>query len=221
MTPPKLLLLLFLLVAHNSFPAQIYKWVDKEGKVHFSDSPPADTKVEKVAVKETVVGEPDEGEMRRRRLLEQANADAATRLEERRQTSATRQAQEQVKNIEEQACMDARVQLEVLKEEAPVYRDDQGKWRASWQYDTYRGERAYLNDRDRPTMLERARKNVEAHCEKPDDPKAQAEARTRWIFSERCAAAKAELAAAEQTEAKNPKSKIEAIARTVERYCDK
>lgn len=217
----KLLLLLFSLVAHNSSPAEIYKWVDKEGKVHFSDSPPADTKVEEVTVKETVVGEPDEGELRRRRLLEQANADAAIRLEERRQEIGAGQAQEHVQSIEEQACMDARVQLEVLKEEAPVYRDDQGKWRANWQYDTYRGERAYLNDGDRPATLKRARKNVEAHCEKPDDPKAQAEARTRWIFSERCAVAKAELEAAEQPEAKNPKSTIEAIARAVERYCEK
>ena len=112
------------------------------------------------------------------------------------------------------------MQLEVLKEQRPVYRDDQGKWGANWQFDTYKGERTYLDDTDRPTALTRARKNVEAHCENPADPQAQAFARNRWIFSERCAAAQADLESLERPAAKNPKTVVEKQRRLVQLYCE-
>lgn len=44
------LLALLLLFAAGEAPAEIYKWVDSNGKVHFSDKPPSDAKSEKLKI---------------------------------------------------------------------------------------------------------------------------------------------------------------------------
>ncbi len=45
--------LLILCLLSVSFPlnAEIYKWIDKNGKAHFTDTPPANQQVEEVEVK--------------------------------------------------------------------------------------------------------------------------------------------------------------------------
>ena len=212
--------LLWLLVAYSAagHSAEVYKWVDKDGNAHYSDSPPSDVITEEIEPPP----DPTKDNIRRTQartdlLIEQQRASADLSAQEH-QEKRLQKAESQVTAIEERVCLDARMQLEVLKEQNPVYSDDQGKWRTSWQHDTYKGERIYLDDADRPTALTRARKNVEAHC--VVDPQAQDFARTRWIFSELCAAAKADLEFLERPDSHDPKTVVEKQRRIVQTYCE-
>ncbi len=218
------LVLLWLLVAYSDagHSAEIHKWVDKDGNVHYSDSPPSDVITEKIQPPPA----PSKDDIRRAQaaanvLIEQQRASADQRAQGREEKRLQKADSQVTAAIEERVCLDARMQLEVLKApQTPVYRDDQGKWRASWRHDTYKGERTYLDDADRPTALTRARKNVEAHC--VVDPQAQDFARTRWILSERCAAAKADLEFLERPDARNwnQKTAFEKQRRLVQTYCE-
>jgi len=217
------LVLLWLLVAYSGagHSAEIHKWVDKDGNVHYSDSPPSDVVTELIKPQPA----PSKDDIRRTQattdlLIEQQRVSADQRAQEH-QEKRLQKADSQVTAIEEErVCLDARMQLVVLKAREPVYRDDQGKWRARWRYDSYNGERIYLDDADRPTALTRARKNMEVHC--VVDPQAQDFARTRWILSERCAAAKADLEFLERPDARNwnPKTQFEKQRRLVQLYCE-
>jgi hypothetical protein len=217
------LLLLFgvLAITSHVYSAEIYRWVDKDGKVHFTDSPPPDVKSEQMTVEVDEVGEPDEGELRRRQLLEQANLDAAERLEQRRAAAEAKRVGKEAREAIEQDCLDARIRLEILEEPQPVYRDANGALRLRWQFDTYKGPRSYIDDADRPAEVERARQEVAEICDNPDDRAEQARARITWINSERCAAARADLEAVEKPQSKATSDTIEDRRRAVARYCTK
>lgn len=210
---------LLLLFAGHAFAAEIYKWVDQDGKVHYSDAKPPDAQAEEIRVEKPEVSDPDEGELRRRRLLEQADIDAARRVEEKRTEKAAREVQQQALEVAQQACLKARIRLEILGEQLPVYADSEGNLRASWEFDTYKGPRQYIDDANRSTALAQAKQAVEDNCDKPYDRQAQANARRIWIYSERCSAAKADLEALQRPRAKAPKDSIEAQRQLVDRYC--
>ena len=56
---PPLIAVLILLVAGTA-DGQVYKWTDKDGKVHYGDRPPADSKTEQVKVAVQSFGGPAE-----------------------------------------------------------------------------------------------------------------------------------------------------------------
>jgi len=118
--------------AAASADGQIYKWVDKDGKVHYSDCPPPpDCDVEEVTKSAPEPSEKDVERARERldKLLEEQEISAAMRKAER----AVREAEElnalataiQIKRM----CALAYKNLAVLAKERPVYStDDQGRY---------------------------------------------------------------------------------------------
>lgn len=215
-----LLITLFTLLGPFAF-ADIYKWVDKDGKVHFGDKPPQGMESERMQVEPSAVPvQPDEGELRRRRLLEQAEKDAARRIEAQRARAAAEQAEKEEHLAQEQRCLEARKQLAVLQEQLPVYRDEEGKFRAKWLHDTYQGERKYLDDAIRTSEIKRARQKIATNCQRPDDAEEQELARKQWIRGEWCAAARADLEALERPGARTPRQTLEEKRQEVERYCN-
>jgi hypothetical protein len=213
------LISLFTLLGASTF-ADIYKWVDEDGKIHFGDIPPQDVESERMQVQPMVFPVHPEGELRRRRLLEQAEKDAARRIEAGRAKAAAERAELEERSAKEQRCREARKQLAVLQEKLPIYRDEEGKLRAKWLRDTYRGERQYLDDAMRTSEIERARRKIATVCQYPDDAEEQDHARKQWIRSEFCAAARAELEALEQPGARASRQTVEEKRQTVKRFCN-
>ncbi len=196
----------------------VYKWIDEEGHVHYSDRP---TEIYKLKEVDIVPG-PSAEEIQKAREEAEALKQRSHEGSISDQIEKEQQLAEKEKQLsQEQYCLEARKQLAVLQElHLTVYRDEKGQFRAKWQYDTYQGKREYLNDAMRTSATEKAREKVVANCEHPDDAKEQEIARKQWIRSEYCAKHKAELEALEQPRSHAATQDIEKKRRLVQIYCD-
>jgi hypothetical protein len=139
------LLCLAALAAHG----QVYKWVDEQGRTHYSETPPPDKKdAKKVdtgpSAAPAAVPREDwkqkEMDFKRRNLEKQQAEDAAGR----------KQAYEE--NQRRNRCLSAQRDLRILEMEAPIYHINE------------KGERVYLEDKNRPAEMARARREVDTHC---------------------------------------------------------
>lgn len=149
-TPPfSDLVLVCALLAAGGAGAEVYKWVDGQGRVHYGDAKPDDRSAQTVAPPPA----PPEEEVLRARsrfdeLLERQRA--ADRQEAGRQEGAANAAQEEAQR--KSRCRYAQQGLHVLELERPVYRLDE------------QGNRVYLEDGRRAGEVERARRQVKEHC---------------------------------------------------------
>jgi hypothetical protein len=128
--------------ASTSGMAQTCKWVDENGRVHFTDSPPVDKGIKIELDVRQPSEEPDAGELRRLDLLRQAELDDAhqERLRE------LDEQDESVPRHDAGACDEARVSWYALNQRMPIYWTEMGKLRPHCSNDTYRGERSYVPD---------------------------------------------------------------------------
>lgn len=147
-----LLLVLFLSVAVASFAA-IYKWVDDEGVIHYSETPPSGEKTQEMEMEPG----PSENEIqqsrdRMERLLEyQKQSDELRResVEKKRQEKAA----EQLEKVErKKRCIRAWQNLHELNIDRAVYSINE------------KGERVYLDDEMRATQIELMKKIIETDC---------------------------------------------------------
>ena len=128
----------------------IYKWVDEKGVTHFSEHPPPDgKKAQKIEPKVT----PPSSEARpadwrqreqdlRKRKIEQDQED------EQKKAKAHNSAAERTNR-----CAYARRELHVLEKQVPVYSLNA------------KGERVYLEDKDRPAEIALWRRAIAEHCD--------------------------------------------------------
>lgn len=168
--------LLLSLVAALLCGAELYKWVDENGVVHYSATPPEDRSAAVIELAPAPVEPPaahePEGqdgtqapgvawydqwlaEQRERKRLEKQKA------EDQRLSLA-----EQGTRMLEQ-CATARRRVEILATACPVFFDGQGVLRVKCPRETvwvYKGEPRYLSDEERATMLRHYRQQVE-DCE--------------------------------------------------------
>ena len=128
----------------------IYKWVDEKGVTHFSETPPPDgrkaTKVEpKVVPPSGPAAAPVDWRKReqdsRKQKIEREQADEASNAK------AHNEAAERANR-----CNRAKRDLEVLELQVPVYSKNE------------RGERVYVEDKDREAGKAAARREIEANC---------------------------------------------------------
>ena len=207
------------MLSTNAF-ADIYKWIDEDGKVHYGDEPPQQVEDKRLEI-ETAVSpaRAKEAESQQRRLGK-AVEESDRRSEARRARSAAEQAGKQERLAQKQACLEARKQLAVLQElRLPTYRDAEGKFRAQWIGDVYRGKRDYLDDDVRAMETDRARQEVASQCRQPDEAKAQRNARLEWILSEKCATARAKLEFMQQPRARATEDTIKQARGRVKAFC--
>jgi hypothetical protein len=209
----KVILIICIMAIAGISLGAIYKWVDDEGRVHYSDKPTDKHKTKEIDVEPAP--SPEEMDKARKR---------AEKLKQRSIEEPAKETVDQSENenrlAQEQYCLEARQQLAILQEmHLPAYRDEQRKFRAKWKYDTYQGKREYLDDAMRDSAIEQAREKVAANCKHPDDAKEQELARKRWIRSEYCAKHRAELEALEQPSAHAVRQDLEKKRRLVKMYC--
>ena len=128
----------------------IYKWVDEKGVTHFSEYPPPDgKKAEKIEPRVTPPSsdaKPTDWKQRemeqRRKRIEQDQKD------ENQKARAHNSAAERLNR-----CTYARRELHVLEKQVPVYHVNE------------KGEKVYLEDKDRPAQIAGWKKAVAEYCD--------------------------------------------------------
>ncbi|MEZ5553190.1 MAG: DUF4124 domain-containing protein [Pseudomonadales bacterium] len=206
---------LLLLALASSAHADIYRWVDEQGNVHFSDKAPAGNRADTIVVEPPQVPEtPDEGELRRLQLIR--DAQAADRYQADL-TAASPSAEDGSARAE--ACYQTRAQYFWLQREAPVYRDASGAYRSAWRNETYQGERQYLADAERAAAREDIRQQLLEVCDNPYDAEEMAQAQERWLAAELCASEQVRLDALLKPESRAGRDDIENQQRRVADIC--
>ena len=153
----KFLLILLMLASANTFAA-VSKWVDAQGRVHYSDQPPPGAKAETLrpasdtdgaagtsgaaaasapAAPKTIAER--EAELRKAQQAKQAAADKA----------AQKQAQEEVRKAN---CATAQQNLRTLQEGIRIIEVNAN------------GERSYLDDKQRQQRIEKAQQEISNLC---------------------------------------------------------
>ncbi len=149
----KLLLALssILLLMASPAHAQLYKWVDEQGKVHYSDQPPSGkAKSEStlnIPTQPGAASSPDSS-----KSWQEKELDFQKRKTSAAEAEAKKQKAEQEAKTKRENCEKAKNQLSQLESIAPVY-----------TYDEKVG-RTYLNEAQRAEAIAQARKSVAEWC---------------------------------------------------------
>ncbi len=132
--------------------AGVYRWVDEQGRVQFSDRPPVEQEAEQVDVKLPESPSGNSGQspsMEQRRLEQQKMLDA---YREERELKKERRRQDAAKRAEKKRqCHEARDRLRMY-EQSRLYRLQQD------------GSRRFLNDEQYEQTLKETRQAVKRLC---------------------------------------------------------
>ncbi len=150
----RLLVLLGLTILAGAAPAEIYKWVDAQGKVHYSDSPPPGDAANPVELPP----QPSEESLERgreeiARRLQYQRDDSAARREQKANQQQERQEQERAAAERQVRCAFAKNQLQVLQMQAPVFTENEA------------GEREYADDAYRASEQARFTQEIAQFCD--------------------------------------------------------
>ena len=141
-------LLFIACVAH----AEIYKWVDENGKVHYSDRKSSNSAEELNVTTGTSSLGADSKDLEVQqeqtdRLLKSYEADRIERKEKR-------EKEKQVKEKRNKYCLALKDQLRSFEEERAIWYD----------LDKETGERRYISDDDLKTRISELRKEINSNC---------------------------------------------------------
>ena len=138
----KILLALLLAMAVPAASAQIYKWVDEKGQVHYGEKPPAGAKPSTVKPPPAQSNAPAKGEDLQSKEIE---------FRQRRvQREQDEQKQARDKARREALCNNAKERL-AIAEQAALFRRE-------------KGERVFLSDAERQAEIASRRAAVAQHC---------------------------------------------------------
>lgn len=209
----KCLFVLFLSVLSVPAMTDVYRYVDENGNVVFSDEPPRDVESEVVELEPyapsstpTPVG-----------IVRRDNQEG-DELEHVDDEYIEQLARQQVED-HDRRCLEARVALEVLHQGMPVYRVGDGEYRAAWTGDTFEGPRVYLNDTKRQDAIDGQIRKLAMNCKDPLSTEQQQKASTDWMDDERCRAARAHQAEILRPDSRATDEAIEDRQRVVDQYC--
>ena len=151
-SPVQLFIAIAILLATATVAAQVYKWVDKEGKVQYTDTPPpaSATKAEAKKLDAAPVAAPAVG------TPTKSLADRAKDFDKRKTDDAEKQkkAEFDKKNAEIAAanCTAAKTNLKTFESGRPLVRS------------TETGDREVMSDEARQADLVKARKAIDEFC---------------------------------------------------------
>jgi hypothetical protein len=131
--------------------ADTYKWVDEKGVTHYSESPPPDGKSTKVEIKPPP---PEAKEPAGAANWKEKELDfRVRRLEKERAEQEGKERADQTAAQRTSRCTSARRQLAIYEEQVPVFKRNE------------RGERVYVEDKDRAGEIEKWRQAVRQNCD--------------------------------------------------------
>lgn len=137
--------------------ADVYRWVDENGVVHYSDKPPADTRPEKLELAPESGRPPANiGAGVYQDAIENTRAWREQQEAERQQSREAREAREKAELTSTENCSKAIHRLAILNKQCPVFYDGAGFLRDQCPgvYLAYAGERSYLDDDERARLIE-------------------------------------------------------------------
>lgn len=153
---------LMLLVPMQGQAAEVYKWKDVDGKIRYSDTPPAGkTPYEILSGKKAAAaraGASDEGisaPVANGKTVKPAadkEIDARKRKAEADNTQKKSQEKLEEQKVREQNCVTAKSNMQIYKQGGRMYKIDE------------KGERQYMDDKDIAAGLEKANQEVEQWC---------------------------------------------------------
>jgi hypothetical protein len=132
--------------------AALNKWVDAEGKVHYSDSAPADVTVQKLKVPSPAGSESNVGGVPAQKTLAEREADWK-KSQKTKEEASTKEAKEQEAiKIKQKNCESARSNLAAYENSPRM-----ASFSAS-------GEKTIFDESARQQKIEEARKTVSEYC---------------------------------------------------------
>lgn len=132
--------------------AALNKWVDAEGKVHYSDSPPPDVKAQTVRPL-SGKGQAEAPASYSSKSYTEREAELKKSSLEKEEASKKKAQQDAAAEARKRNCAAARQHARTLEEGTRVFNYDAN------------GERVYLDDDARTQRLEEARKTISADCD--------------------------------------------------------
>ncbi|MEQ1516074.1 MAG: DUF4124 domain-containing protein [Usitatibacteraceae bacterium] len=152
-SPVQLFIAAAILLATATVAAQVYKWVDKDGKVQYGDTPPpaSATKVEAKKVDAPPPPPPAVAATPSKSLQEQAK-DYEKRKTDAAAKSKKNESEQQNEAVKASACSEARGAVRELESGRPIARASEG------------GGREYMDDAARQTEMAKARKAIADFC---------------------------------------------------------
>ena len=156
------LVLLTLLLASPAQTAEVFRWVDNQGNVYYSDAEPLD--VESTRVDVVPAGDGAEGETIATIQLATDSADAVGHSDAETAGSEQPPLVVALAGSNLGPCERARQQLTLLHADVAVFLSDDGLWEGSGS----RGSsRSWLADASRPNAIRAARDEVLRNCSNP------------------------------------------------------
>lgn len=152
----QLLTILSMLAAATAAQAGVTKWVDAEGRVHYSDQPPPsaaksqknlDIKTSPASAQAPVT----EGKTGEKSLAEKELEFRKRQVQAEEAAAKQAKAREEAKRKQEN-CIQARNQLQALQEGQRIVKYNE------------KGERVFLEDSARPQAIEEAQRTVDSWC---------------------------------------------------------
>ncbi|MCY7389347.1 MAG: DUF4124 domain-containing protein [Burkholderiales bacterium] len=151
-SPVQLFIAVAILLATATVAAQVYKWVDKDGKVQYTDTPPPASatkteakKVDTSPAAASTAGTPAKSLQDRAKDFDKRKADDAEKAKKS-------EADQQAAAANAANCRDARAALKDLETGRPLTRN------------TDSGNREILDEESRQTETAKARKSVADFC---------------------------------------------------------
>lgn len=140
-----------LLVGNSSFAA-LNKWIDAEGKVHYSDTAPSDVKVKTLRSSKVTEANPAPNDVAPQKTM--AEKDAEWQKSQKAKVAANQKAaqEQEAASAKQKNCDSSRGYLTNL-ENSPAIANYNSK-----------GERTILDDQARSQQIEEARKAVSTYC---------------------------------------------------------
>jgi hypothetical protein len=147
--------LLPLVLTITAEAGELYKWVDENGVVHYSQTPPPNTESSAIEIQEDYVAPPTAGESVYADAIEQQAARNEERRRLKEEQKEEREAREREESTSQEACARAIHYLSVLDKQCPVFYDAAGILRAQCPpyYYAVEGERSYIDDNERQELV--------------------------------------------------------------------
>lgn len=149
----KQLLIISLLLTSFNASAALNKWVDAEGKVHYSDTVPADVIAQKIRQSSAPDSTPPSPEAAAPKSLAEREAEWKKAKKTKEETAQKAEKEQEAQSIKQKNCEGARSNLANYENSPAIVSYNE------------KGERIFLDEATRQKKIEDARKSVSSHCE--------------------------------------------------------
>ncbi len=143
------LFILLIITAANPVDAKVFKWVDEEGNIHFSDRPTSN-KAKQVKLKKQPKSSPSTAPNAAQPQINQQRLLNMYQQEREKKKAAKKQRKDEAKKLA-QKCADARDNLQ--------------QYQRSRLYENLpNGERRYFSEDEREKTISRLSRNIKHNC---------------------------------------------------------